>query len=89
MKTNPPAPEDKAFTRFELAVVLAVLALLTLILLPALAQVGGDAKRIQCVNNLKLTGLELARWFTTRGDLYPMAVPTAKGGTLRRAGANS
>lgn len=81
MKTNSPAPEDYAFTRFELAVVLAAMALLTLILLPALAQVGGDARRIQCVNNLKLTGLELMRWAGSHGDMFPMAVPSAKGGT--------
>jgi prepilin-type processing-associated H-X9-DG protein len=81
MKTNSPAPEDHAFTRFELAVVLAVMALLTLILLPALAQVGGDAKRMQCVNNLKFAGLELVRWAGSHGDVFPMAVPSEKGGT--------
>lgn len=81
MKTNSPAPENDAFTRIELAVVLAVLALLTLLLLPALAQVGGDAKRMTCMNNLKLTGLELMRWTASHDDLFPMAVSSAKGGT--------
>ena len=47
-----PAKRNRAFTLVELLVVLAILALLTATLLPALAGTKINTKRIQCLSNL-------------------------------------
>ena len=64
-----------------LLVVIAVLAILAAMLLPALAGAHDRARRIQCFNNLKQCGLAFRIWEGDNGDKYPMDVPAAKGGT--------
>jgi type II secretory pathway pseudopilin PulG len=70
------------FTLVGLLVIIAVLAILAAMLLPALAQAKRKAQRINCVNNLKQTGLAFRVWEGDNGDKYPMAVSTDKGGTM-------
>ena len=69
------------FTLVMLLVVVAVIAILAAMLLPALAGAHDRARRIQCVNNLKQCGLAFRIWEDDNGDKYPMDVPLAKGGT--------
>lgn len=72
---------QNGFTLVALLVVIAVLALLAAMLLPALAGAHDRARQIQCINNLKQSGLAFRIWEGDNGDQYPMAVPTARGGT--------
>jgi prepilin-type processing-associated H-X9-DG protein len=72
---------QSAFTLVALLVIVAVLAILAAMLLPALAKAKTKSTRINCVNNLKQCGLAFRIWEGDNGDKYPMDVPLAKGGT--------
>jgi type II secretory pathway pseudopilin PulG len=70
------------FTLTALLVIIAVLAILAAMLLPALARAKTKASSINCVNNLKQVGLAFRIWSDDNGEKYPMSLPMNKGGTL-------
>jgi type II secretory pathway pseudopilin PulG len=72
----------RGFTLVALLVIIAVLAILVALLLPALATAKKKAQRINCVNNLKQTGLAFRIWAGDNNNLYPSAVSTNQGGTM-------
>ncbi len=73
--------KNRAFAFIELMVVIAIVALLAALLLPALAKAKQKAQRINCVNNLKQVGLAFRLWSGDNGDMYPPTVSTTKGGS--------
>lgn len=70
-----------AFTLVELLCVIAIIGILAALLLPALNQGEGRAKRIGCENNLRQTGIAFQMFMHDHGDKFPMAVPMAEGGS--------
>jgi len=75
------ARTHRAFTRVELVVVLAVLALLGLVVVPALANNRPRSERVTCANNLRQIGAAMQLWGNDHHDLFPQEVPVAEGGT--------
>jgi type II secretory pathway pseudopilin PulG len=60
--------------------VIAIIAILAALLLPALAAAKRKAQRISCVNDLKQVGIAFRLWEGDNADRYPMAVSTVKNG---------
>jgi prepilin-type processing-associated H-X9-DG protein len=85
MNSTPRHFTRQGFTLVGLLIIIAVIAILAAMLLPALASAKRKAQRINCVNNLKQDGLAFRLWEGDNGDKYPMAVSTNKNGTMEYA----
>ena len=83
MKTRPlQKNRTAALTRIEvIAIIACVVVLGIFLLLPALARARDKAQRASCQCRLKQIGLAFRTWEGDYGDLYPMRVPTSKGGS--------
>lgn len=83
---------DRGLTLIEVLVVFVVAMALTLLfLLPTLGpRPHSRAPRIQCVNNLKQTGLAYRIWEGDHSNSYPQMLSEANGGTMEfSTGANA
>ena len=78
---QPQAPAQHAWTRPELALVLAAAGLLACVGLPALGRASSRSEQAVCVNNLRQIGRAYAQWGISHDGLPPQLVPVADGGT--------
>jgi prepilin-type processing-associated H-X9-DG protein len=69
------------FTVLELMVVVFAVAILVLLILPALARPKRHYAGGSCMNNLKQVGLSFRMWSGDNRDRFPMEVSTNEGGT--------
>ena len=82
---TPSSPKRRAFTLLELVCAIATIAILAALLLPALHQAAGAAKRIGCSSNLHQVGIAFHNWTHEHNNLLPMQVSTNEQGTLEFA----
>ena len=81
MNPLPSNHRRNAFSLVELLVVMAIIAILAALLLPALTRSQQRAKRIWCINNLKQIGLGFQAFAHDHAGNFPMAVPMSDGGS--------
>ena len=77
-----PVQPDQAFTLTELLVVVGTLAVLALLLVPALAGTKTDSWRIQCQNNLKQLQVGFSQFAQDHNEMLPPAGYQANSGML-------
>lgn len=74
--------QPQAFALREVLVVIAVLAVLAAMWLPAMRKAKARSSRIGCVNNLKQISLAFKQWSLDSTDRYPTQVSVTNGGTM-------
>jgi competence protein ComGC len=79
--TTARSPAQSAFTRTDLIVSLGVVALLALVILPALANQRPRSARVICANNLRQIGVGFQLWGNDHADEIPQDTALSDGGT--------
>ena len=82
MKPRVSHQKTAALTRVEVLVIILMLAVLGVLVLPALVAARKKAQRITCMNYLCQVGLAFRIWDGDHTNLYPMSLSTKLGGTL-------
>jgi prepilin-type N-terminal cleavage/methylation domain-containing protein len=78
---NPFTQRGRAFTLIELLVVIAIIAILAALLLPTLARAKEQARRVQCLSNLRQIVVGFRVFSLDREGYFPWHTSQPDGGT--------
>jgi prepilin-type processing-associated H-X9-DG protein/prepilin-type N-terminal cleavage/methylation domain-containing protein len=79
----------EAFTLMELLLVVAVVAILAALFLPAFSGRPSRPYTVMCMSNLKMLGLGLQMFADDNNGLFPAQLSVTNGGSLELASSNS
>jgi prepilin-type N-terminal cleavage/methylation domain-containing protein/prepilin-type processing-associated H-X9-DG protein len=74
-----------AFSLIEMLCVIAIIATLAALVLPAVSRGRAHAARLGCINHLRQTGLAFQSFAHDHREQFPMAVPASQGGSAEFA----
>ena len=86
MKPNLSRRPIQASMLTDVLIVIATLALLAALFLPALVRGPKRGSRASCISNLKQVGLAFRMWSNDHNDLFPWQVSTNQGGSKEFSG---
>ncbi|OGV33515.1 MAG: hypothetical protein A2020_10480 [Lentisphaerae bacterium GWF2_45_14] len=66
-------PKENKFTLLELLIVIAIIAILASMLLPALRNAKNGAKMTQCASNMKQIGILMMQYVDENNSYYPLS----------------
>jgi len=82
------APQQRGEGMLDVLAIIAAVAIVACVaLLPYMARSRPKTKRINCVNNVKQSGLAFRLWAGDNNDKFPMQVSTNAGGTMELVGS--
>ncbi len=73
---------ERGLTLVELLVIIVIVAIMAMLVYPGGRKDKARALRIQCLNNLKQTGLAFDVWAGDHGQKFPMEISQTNGGTM-------
>lgn len=80
MGANHMRGQNRGFSFVELLIIIAIIAIIAGLLLPALARAKSKSIQVNCMNNLRQVAIGFRLWSDDNNDLYPMRVLAEKGG---------
>ena len=72
--------QEVGFSLVDVLVIVAALALIAVLMLPAIAKRHTRSSKLSCANHLKMIGLAYRQWAIDNGNKYPAMVSTSDGG---------
>lgn len=72
----------RGFTLMEMLLVAAIIMILMTLALPVIVKTKGRSLQLQCLSQLRQTGIGFVSYAQDHGDRFPFQVPVKEGGTL-------